>query len=104
VSGLTDIMGEGNVGSLVLTITACVGTSLEVSHPVRHQTQAEIRRRFDLCVDFVNMARTDLKWSTQRICDELPRYLQAKLDGVDWVKPSHDSWITTPGGVMMPRE
>jgi len=46
------------------------------------QTQAEIKRRFEMCLAMVAELRTDLRWSFARISDTLPlgaRQTQAEI-------------------------
>lgn len=47
-------------------------------------TQAEIRRRTNLCIDMAKDLRHDAKWSIDRISDALPRMLRRRLDGQDF--------------------
>jgi hypothetical protein len=48
-------------------------------------TRAETKRRFEILEQTFRMLRSeDFQWSTQRILDELPRALRAKLDRLPW--------------------
>lgn len=58
-------------------------------------TQDEIKRRGRICIGIVRALRKDLKWSIDRIVDELPIALRAKLDGIPW-DPSNARTIWTP--------
>lgn len=47
-------------------------------------TQAEIKRRVEMCLDLAKQLRNDSKgWSVFRIADALPLLLRRKLDGLD---------------------
>lgn len=61
------------------------------------QTGQEIKRRFEIVESTIRMLRGDLGWAYERILDELPRALRAKLDGVPW-DPSENRAIWTPPG------
>ncbi len=58
-------------------------------------TNAEARRRGQICLTLVRELRGDLKWSLPRICDALPRGLRAKLDGIPW-NPENERAVWTP--------
>lgn len=47
-------------------------------------TAAEAKRRGQICVKMFRELRGDLKWTVERILDEMPRFLQMELDGVSW--------------------
>lgn len=68
------------------------------------QTQAEIKRRFEMCLAMVAELRTDLRWSFARISDTLPTALRAKLDGADWNPSTRNSWTKdeTTGLILPP--
>lgn len=55
-----------------------------ITNPMKNPTQAEIRRRFNLCDKIFSTLRGDLKWSVPKIVDVLPTYLKCELDGVPY--------------------
>lgn len=59
------------------------------------QTANEIKRRFKICEDLIRMLRSDLGWAYERILNELPKALRAKLDGLHW-DPSESRAVWTP--------
>ncbi len=77
---------------------AIIAASFE-SHPMRHMTAAEVKRRFDMCASIFETLRVSLKWSIDRILDKLPSYLGCELDGADWKPDARTIWTpTTTGG------
>jgi hypothetical protein len=72
------------LGILAVGIEAAIRKSFEQSHVMVHKTEAEVRRRSQLCVEAARIMRRELGWSVQRIADALPRVLRAKLDGTPW--------------------
>lgn len=61
-------------------------------HAQRVQTEAEMKRRADICGRWFRVMRGDLHWSKPRILDELPRALQAELDGGTYTPPERSLW------------
>ena len=51
---------------------------------VAQPTQAEVKRRAEMCVRIFRELRGDLKWTVDRIVDELPGFLRKELDGISW--------------------
>lgn len=47
-------------------------------------SQAEAKRRIEICVKMFRELRGDLKWTVERIVDEMPRFLKMQIDGVSW--------------------
>lgn len=80
------------LGSVTNAIDQSVRMSFR-SHPMRHVTSAEIRRRFEICVGFFRESRqTTPPLSIQRCIDEFPKVLRAKLDGRDYVPHRRTLW------------
>lgn len=70
-------------GRAVVAITEAIDRSFEndqVIRPVR--TQAEIERRFEICIRWFVELRRELHWSIPRILDALPTALRSALDGI----------------------
>lgn len=61
-------------------------------------TDAETKRRFNLCIDVFTMLRKDkaFQWSIERIIAEMPKALRHKLDGTPW-DPSKARATWAPG-------
>lgn len=78
-----------NAGKLVRGIERAVQRSYD-SDLIRDgagkviATRDEIKRRTQLCIDAAALLRRELKWSIDRIVDELPKMLRQRLDGSDW--------------------
>lgn len=51
-------------------------------------TDAEIKRRTNICYDWFCTLRADCHYSTERALDTLPKALRATLDGADWEPPA----------------
>lgn len=83
-----------DLSKVTLAFERIIRASLE-SHPVRHLTDREITRRFEMCAKIFESLRSDLKWSIDRILDKLPSYLGCELDGSDWKPDARTIW--TPG-------
>jgi hypothetical protein len=62
------------------------------SHPVRHLTDAKIKERIDFCIAKAAELHHVMKWSSERIIDELPAALKAHLDGTNWEPSKRASW------------
>ncbi len=60
-------------------------------------TDAEVKRRFDLCVKIFKLLRGDVKWGVARILDYLPEYLRAEIDGDSWEPDKRNCWIPSDG-------
>ena len=60
-------------------------------------TDAEIKRRFNICAQIFKQLRGDLSWGVTRILDKLPEYLRAELDGVQWEPDKRSCWIPSDG-------
>ncbi len=85
----------------VTAITAAIEVSFEQDQ--MRQTQNEIKDRFNHCLGLVGIMRNDLKWSWQRIEDELPKALRCKLDKVDWNPNTRSTWVTDDEtGLILP--
>lgn len=76
---------------------AAIAKSFDGKHAMRHPTQAEVKRRFDLCASMFEKTRGDLKWGIERILGALDEYLDAKLDGRDWSPGSRTIWAPGDG-------
>lgn len=56
-----------------------------VRHPMRHQTQAEHRRRGEILVKWFRVLRAEKKWALDRTLQALPDALDAELSGTTYV-------------------
>ena len=63
-----------------------------VSHPVRNLTNSVIKERLDFCIVKAAELYRDLGWTRERIIDELPSALKAKLNGATWEPSKRSSW------------
>jgi len=96
MGAFTKLVEQNQVGRVTIAFERCIAASLEV-HPVRHLTQAEIKRRFEMCSKIFEVLRRDLGWSLDRILDKLPSYLGCELDGVDWKPDARTLWTPASG-------
>ena len=61
--------------------------------PLRGITSAEAKRRVQICEQIWKVLRLEQRWSLQRACDHLYRYLVAEIDGARW-EPDHRAiWV-----------
>lgn len=78
---------------VVNAITKAIEVSF--SEDKASQTDAEIKRRFDICFKAYKILRNDLGWSLQRVEDEMPVALRSLLDGGSWEPTKRrDAWVT----------
>lgn len=56
-------------------------------------TDAEAKRRVDICEKGIRIMRSDLGWSAARVCDHIGEYLRCELDGIDWAPSQRNSWL-----------
>jgi len=61
--------------------------------PLRGITTSEARRRVQICERIWKALRLEKRWSLQRACDHLYRYLIAELDGVAWEPDDRRVWV-----------
>jgi hypothetical protein len=55
-------------------------------------TKNEINRRTEMCAEIFMEFWKDLKWSTVRSLDELPKALRCRLDGIPYTPPKGMRW------------
>lgn len=94
---LLDVQTRARVAD---AITSALATSFEFDHA--RQTDAEVRRRFEVCLKLAAIMRHDMHWSWSRICDTLPDALRSMLDNGEWVPPTRNAWHTTDSGLILP--
>lgn len=61
-------------------------------------TEAEAKRRCNLCIDMAKQLRHDAGWSIPRIVDALPKMLRRKLDGQDFdptTETARSTWFAS---------
>lgn len=85
------------IGRVTSAFEKAIAGSFE-THPMRHMTQAEVKRRFDLCAEAFEKLRGQLKWGIARALDAVPGYLRAKLDGREWEPDKRTIWTPGDGG------
>ena len=61
--------------------------------PIRGITRTEARRRVKICERIWQVLRHEKKWSLQRACDHLYRYLIDELDGRTWNPDERTIWV-----------
>jgi len=95
-------IGQKDQKRIVESIAAAVNESRR-KHPQfiradpndHNISMAESDRRINICVDFVIEARNERGWSIERICDNVSRELDAKIDSRIIVPPAGRGWIAT---------
>lgn len=68
------------------TAFANIVTDSFTTHPMRHKTDAEQRRRISILIEFFRIMRGEKKWPLDRALQEVRFALLSKLDGreYDW--------------------
>lgn len=93
---LTDLLGSPTaIGTVTNGITKAIAKSFR-SHPMRHQTGAEVKRRFEICVKWFKLLRMEKKWSIDRAVSELHKALRAELDGSEYKPDERSVWAPEP--------
>lgn len=91
----------GALARLAPAITNVVAASFKQDKS--RQTGAEENRRIEICIGFIREMRHDVGWSTQRIIDEMGKYLRCKLDRIPYVLPTRTLWSPPePGKLIIP--
>ena len=62
-------------------------------------TQAEVKRRFEICERIWKVLRIEHKWLVQRVCDHLHRFLLQEIDGISWEPNCRVLWV--PDGMRL---
>lgn len=68
-----------------------------VDHPVRHQTQDEVRRRFAICEKWFRIFRGDKQWTIGRALDSVGAALNAELTGKPYEPSDRQVWLPGDG-------
>ena len=79
------------IGRITLGFTVAIEQSF-LDDQAR-MTQAEVKRRFEICVKIFRELRGDLHWGVQRILSKLPEYLRCELDGHPWTPDTRAMWM-----------
>lgn len=102
---LTDLLQTpAALGTVTTGIQKAVDRSL-ASHPMRHVTRDEIRRRFGICVKWFKAMRLDYKFSIDRAVAQLGAALRAELDGRSFDPHTRALWRPEeerPSGLVGP--
>ena len=91
----------GDDGAALKKVYAAEGKAVYDSFVHDHNntpTEAETKRRINICHDLVRLLRGELGWGSSRICDNLGRFLRHRLDGVAFDPGAERSiWAPTDG-------
>lgn len=91
-TALTELLGSPvAIGAVTNGIETAIRHSF-ASHPMRHKTADEVKRRFEICVKWFRVFRTEKKFSIDRSVDQLGRALRAELDGVEYKPHERALW------------
>lgn len=109
MSQLEDLQDAVNKAKVGQAITKAVQMSFYADDVGGTQTEHEIKRRTNICLDYFKIMRNDLKWSIPKICDQMPRLLIAELSGMgaEFLDQMQDrGWLKverrTPAGLILP--
>ena len=91
------LVSENEVGRVALAFEDAIAASFAFDQmqsviSIHRITQAEVKRRFEICAKIFEWCRGDLKWSVPRTLDHLPVYLRNELDGVQWQPSTRETW------------
>lgn len=88
------------LGRLTNACMVAIQRSFE-QQAMRNPTHAEIKRRFEMCVNAAIMLRGELSWGLERICDTLPEILRTELSGTKWAPATKERqcWVPQDGAV-----
>lgn len=71
-----------------------------VTHPMRHATTAEDRRRTRFLIETFRELQGDLSWTSDRCLSLLRDALDAKLSGRAWAPPTKQKTLWAPDGTL----
>lgn len=96
------LITEDLVGRVTLFFERTIEGSFR-THPMRmgRMTQAEVKRRFEICCSIFEQLRGELKWGIDRIEQHLPTYFCAELDGAPWKPNTRTFWLPEDGAAPM---
>lgn len=92
MGAFSGLVSTGDVGRVTVAFERMIEASF-TSHPIRHLTQDEIKRRFEMLSKIFRYLRGDLKWSLERIFDKIPTYFGCELDGSVWEPDARLCWM-----------
>lgn len=110
LTGLLSLVEEGSLPKLAAGVERAVRLSFHddaqrdsiiITGRVKSITQAEVKRRVQMCIETVRVLRGDLKWGIDRIVDRLPSALRTQLDGKHWNpegEPKRALWTPDSAG------
>jgi hypothetical protein len=89
----TKLLSEDQVAQAVRAFERAVAGSFKTDGVLRLvKTEAEMRRRVEICARIFEQLRADANWSLPRIFDALPHFLRCELDEKPWSPSDRDSW------------
>ncbi len=88
-----DLVERNDIGRVVLAMEETIAASFIADKS--RITQAEVKRRAEICRDIFGELRRDLKFNVDRVLQLLPKGLRCKLDGIPW-KPEEERAIWSP--------
>lgn len=79
------------------SVTASIYLAIErsfVTHPMRKFTEAEVKRRFEICIKWFRELKA-VPFTTRRTLNEIPIALRAELDHRPYSIPTSVLWSPT---------
>lgn len=89
------VSDPATLGKLTKRITAELAKSF-TTNPVAHKTDAEVKRRFEICTKWFLVLRFEKKASIPRSLDEMSRALLCELNKQPY-EPRTERALWTPG-------
>jgi hypothetical protein len=93
---LLGMLGREGMKKFAAAAFTTLDTSFKEQN-MRNPTQAEIRRRFEICVKWAKVMRGDLQWGLDRVCDNLQHALRAELLGQEYKPDNRSCWMPGDG-------
>lgn len=87
-----DMLSPDRKARLQDAVSAAVADSF-ISHPMRHVTMSEVKRRNRICLVAFRTARNEHKYAFQRAVDLMPVVLRNSLDQVEQNLSRRNSWF-----------
>jgi hypothetical protein len=86
-------MSDGTKQKILIAAIARDVTESFETHPMRHQTAAEHKRRTNICYMAFKRLRNDHGFSFQRACDQMFEVLKAALDKLEHQVSKRNGWF-----------
>lgn len=94
--GIVSLFPGPDLGRVTIGIYKAIERSF-AEQSMRNPTREEIKRRFEICINWAKTLRGDLKWGLDRIVDTMPDVLRTTLLGGEFKPDTRQCWIPNDG-------